>query len=116
MIFEPLQNKKEKMEKEIMKSKDKKIDDKSDFYLGFKKGIDDSFIIFSSYVDFFKRYQNNIKLLMEEHKDVWSEFIKYYEAQSDIDKTNYISRYNNWLFDYIFHDLKTSDPDDFLRL
>ena len=81
MICEPLKNKKQKMEKDILKSTDKRINDKSEFYLGFKKGVDDSFIVFASYVDLFKRYKNNVKLLMNEQKEVWLKFIQYYEAR-----------------------------------
>jgi len=111
MICEPLKNKKQKMEKDILKSTDK-----SEFYLGFKKGVDDSFIVFASYVDLFKRYKNNVKLLMNEQKDVWLKFVQYYETQSDMNTSNYLSKYNNWLFDYIFYDVNNMDSDDFLRL
>jgi len=116
MICEPLKNKKQKMEKDILKSTDKSINDKSEFYLGFKKGVDDSFILFASYVDLFKRYKNNVKLLMNEQRDVWLKFVQYYETQSDMNTSNYLSKYNNWLFDYIFYDVNNMDPDDFLRL
>jgi hypothetical protein len=116
MICEPLKNKKQKMEKDILKSTGKNINDKSEFYLGFKKGVDDSFNVFASHVDLFKRYKNNVKLLMNEQRDVWLKFVKYYETQSDVNTSNYLSKYNNWLFDYIFHDVNNTDPDDFLSL
>lgn len=116
MIYEPLKNKKQKMEKDILKSNDNSINDKSEFYQGFKKGVDDSFILFASYIDLFKRYKNNVKLLMNEQRDVWQKFVKYYENQSDMSKANYLSKYNNWLFDYIFHDVNNMDSDNFLSI
>lgn len=114
MLYEPLKNKKQKMEKDILKSNDKNINDKSDFYQGFKKGVDDSFILFASYIDLFKRYKDNVKLLMNEQKDIWEKFVKYYETQSDMNTSNYLSKYNNWLFDYMFHDVNSMDSDNFL--
>ena len=114
MIYEPLYNKKQKMKKDILKSNDKSINDNSEFYLGFKKGVDDSFILFASYIGLFKRYKSNIKLLMNEQGDVWQKFVKYYETQSDMNTSNYLSKYNNWLFDYIFHDVNNIDSDNFL--
>jgi len=116
MKCEPLKNEKQKMMKDSLKSTGKNINDKSEFYSGFKKGVDDSFIIFASYVDLFKRYKNNVKLLMNEQKDVWLKFVKYYETRSDFKPSDYLSIYNNWLFDYIFYDVSNMDPDDFLKL
>ncbi len=102
--------------KDIFTSSDKKINEKSEFYLGFKKGVDDSFNTFVSYIDIFKRYKNNVKLLMNEQKDIWLKFVQYYETQSDKNTSNYLSRYNNWLFDYIFYDINNMNPDDFFSL
>jgi hypothetical protein len=116
MLYEPLKNKKQKMMKEVISSVDKKINEKSEFYLGFKKGVDDSFNVFTSYVDLFKRYKNNVKLLMNEQKDVWLKFVKYYETQSDTNTTNYLSKYNNWLFNYIFQNIDNEIFDDFFNL
>ena len=116
MKFEPLKDKKQKMMKDVLKSTDNNNNDKNEFYLGFKKGIDDSFNVFASFIDLFNRYKNNVKLLMNEQKDVWLKFVQYYEAQSDINKSNYLSRYNNWLFDYIFYDVNNINPDGFFKL
>ena len=107
MICEPLKYKKQKMIKEISKTTNKKINDDSDFYLGFKKGVDESFNVFNSYIDLFKRYKNNVKLLMDEQNTVWSKWVKYYENHSNIDTSNYLEKYNDWLFDYIFSDINT---------
>lgn len=116
MKCEPLKNKKQKMIKDFLKSTDKNINDKSDFYLGFKNGVVDSFNVFTSFVDLFKRYKNNVKLLMNEQKEVWLKFVQYYESQSDINNSNYLYRYNDWLFDYIFNDINGMNNNDFFSL
>jgi hypothetical protein len=116
MKCEPLKDKKQKMIKNIIKSTDNNINDESEFYLGFKIGVDDSFNTFASFVDLFKRYKNNVKLLMNEQIDVWKKFVKYYETQSDTNKSNYLNKYNNWLFDFIFYDNNNLDSNDFLSL
>ena len=116
MKCEPLKDKKQKIMKDFLKSTDNDINDKSEFYLGFKKGVDNSFNTFASFIDLFKRYKNNVKLLMNEQKDVWLKFVKYYETQSDTNTSNYLIRYNEWLFDYIFNDINNMNPNDFLSL
>ena len=116
MTFEPLKDKKQKIIKEIIKANDKNVKEKNEFYSGFKKGVDDSFNTFASYIDFFKKYKNNVKLLMNEQKDIWIKFVKYYETQSNTNSSNYLSKYNNWLFNYIFHDINNENFDDFLSL
>jgi len=116
MKCEPLKDKKQKIMKDALKSKDDKFNDGSDFYLGFKRGVEDSFDTFASFVDLFKKYKNNVKLLMNEQKDVWKKFVKYYESQSNTNSSNYINIYNNWLFEYIFYDVNNSNLNDFLSL
>ena len=116
MKCEPLKNVKQKMMKDVLASTDNNINDKSEFYLGFKKGVDDSFNVFASFVDLFKRYKNNVKLLMNEQKGVWLKFVQYYETQSGTSASNYLNRYNNWLFDYIFYDINNMSPNEFLSL
>ena len=116
MKCEPLKNVKQKMMKDVLTSTDNNINDKSEFYLGFKEGVDDSFNVFASFVDLFKRYKNNVKLLMNEQKDVWLKFVQYYETQSDTITSNYLNGYNNWLFDYIFYDINNMSPNEFLSL
>ena len=111
MKCEPLKNEKQKMMKDALKS-----NNKNEFYLGFKKGVDDSFNVFASYVDLFKKYKNNVKLLMNEQKDVWLKFVQYYESQPTIKSSEYLSIYNNWLFEYIFSDINNANSDDFLSL
>ena len=116
MKCEPLKDKKQKMMKDVLISTDNDINEKSEFYLGFNKGVNDSFNVFASFVDLFKRYKNNVKLLMNEQKDVWKKFVKYYETQSDMDKSDYLNKYNNWLFDYIFYDINNLDSNVLLSL
>ncbi|MDH7507659.1 MAG: hypothetical protein QHH15_07765 [Candidatus Thermoplasmatota archaeon] len=115
MLYEPLKNKKQKILNDFSMVNNK-IDKESDFYLGFKKGVDESFKVFSTYIDFFKRYKNNVKLLMNEQRDVWLKFVKYYETLSDTNSLNYLNKYNNWLFNYIFCDIIDENYDDFLGL
>jgi len=116
MKCEPLKDKKQKMMKGVLNSTDKKINDESEFYLGFKKGVNDSFDTFASFVEIFKKYKDNVKLLMNEQKDVWLKFVHYYETQSDTNKSNYLKIYNNWLFEYIFYDINDMKPNDLLSL
>ena len=116
MKCEPLKNKKQKMKKDFLNSTDNNVSDQSEFYLGYKKGIDDSFEVFASYIDLFKRYKNNVKLLMNEQKDVWQNFVKFYETQKGLNTSNYLGKYNSWLFEYLFDDLNNMENDDFLSL
>jgi hypothetical protein len=116
MKFEPLKNKKQKLMKDILIKTDNNLTDKSEFYLGFKKGVNDSFEIFTNFIDLFKRYKNNVKLLMNEQKDVWLKFVQFYEKQSDTNKSNYLSIYNNWLFEFIFHDINNMNLNSFLNI
>ncbi len=116
MKCEPLRNKKQEMKKDILASKDCSKKERNEFYLGFEKGVDNSFDVFASFFDLYKRYKNDLKLLMNEQKPVWLEWVKYYENQTDINKSNYFSRYNDWLFHYIFYDVNGTKSDDFLSL
>jgi hypothetical protein len=116
MKCEPLKYKKQKLMKDILTTADNNITDKSEFHLGFKKGVNDSFEIFANYVDLFKRYKNSVKLLMNEQKDVWLKFVHFYENKSDTNKSNYLSIYNNWLFEFIFYDINNMEQDGFLSI
>jgi hypothetical protein len=112
MKCEPLKDKKQKIKKDFLTGSDNGVNKKSDFYSGFKKGVDDSFEVFSSFIDLFNKYKNNVNLLMKEQRDVWLKFVKYVEAQKGIDKSNYLNKYNNWLFNYIFYDVNDIGSDD----
>jgi hypothetical protein len=111
MKYEPLKNKKQKMKKDNLSFKNKKDSNRDDFYMGFEKGVDNSFDLFASFIELYKRYKNDVKLLMNEQKNIWSKWVKYYEKKSDIDTSNYLENYNNWLFDYIFSDVNEESSE-----
>jgi len=115
MKYEPLKNQKEKIKKEVLSSKNKKNTDEKDFYTGFEEGVDNSFDLFASFIDLFRRYKSDVKLLMNEQNNIWSIWVKYYEDHSSIDTSNYIEKYNDWLFDYFFSDVN-EETSNFLNL
>ena len=88
------------------KTKKQIKDNTKDFTDGYQKGIEESFNSFSQLIDQFKKYQNNVKLLMNEEKNIWKQWVSYYEKQSSISKTDYLDKYNSWLFEYIFCKIK----------
>ena len=92
------------------------LNEQSDFNLGYKKGVDDSFEVFASFIDLFKKYKNNVKLLMNEQKEIWQKFVKFYETQKGLNTSNYLAKYNSWLFEFLFSDINNLDSDDFLSL
>ena len=114
MKCEPLRNKQQKMKNDILASKDDGNKDRNEFYSGYEKGVDDSYEAFASFVDVYKRYKNDLKLLMNEQKQVWEQWVHYYETQTNITKSDYLSRYNDWLFEYIFYDVTSTKSNDFL--
>ena len=116
MKCEPIRNKKDILKKDILKTSEKNINDKSEFYSGYIQGIDNSFEIFASFIGLFNKYKNNVKLLMNEQNDVWKKFVKFYDSQSNLDKSNYLSKYNSWLFEFLFDDPNNLKSDDFLSI
>lgn len=116
MKYEPVKDKKQKMKKNIRKlaSSDALNDD--NFYLGFEKGVSDSFDLFASTIEAYRQYKNDVKLLMKEQQKVWSKWVRYYDSKSDIDNSNYLDRYNNWLFDYTFSDIDEEKSDRLFKL
>ena len=115
MEYEPLKNKKQKMKDDILSLKNQNNTNENGFYLGFEKGVDNSFDLFASFIELYKRYKDDVKLLMNEQKNIWSKWVKYYENQSNVNTSNYLENYNNWLFDYIFSDVN-EDTAGFLSL
>ncbi len=105
MIYGPLNSKKQKIKKDAIKFAKNDIDSENKFCLGFEKGVDESFDLFASVVDSYKRYKDDVKLLMKEQRNVWKEWIDYYDSQSDIDVSSYLNRYDNWLFNYTFSNI-----------
>jgi len=112
MKYEPLKNRKEQLKKDLLK--DKK-NEENNFHNGFKKGVDDSFSLFESYINLYKKYKNDIKLLMNEQKNIWSKWVKYYEKQSKVNSSDYLNIYNEWLFNYVFSDIN-NDSEGFLQI
>lgn len=110
MKYEPMKTKKIQLNKQY-----KLKNENNEMRLGYEEGVKDSFDSFASYVDFYKRYKGNVKLLMNEHKSSWKEWVNYFETQTNIDKSNYAGRYNEWLFDYIFTDIDDASMS-FLKL
>jgi len=108
MRYESLKDKKQKMIKNSQQSKNN-----DEFYKGFEKGVDNSFELFYSFIDLYKKYKNDVKLLMKEQNNIWSKWVNYYEEQNKIDTTNYLENYNNWLFDYIFSDINEESSELF---
>ena len=101
MKLESLQQKKQQIEKQAPSfSKESKNDS---FNEGFQKGVEASFNTFITLVDQYKRYKDEVKLLMDEQKPLWKEWVQYYEKRSDIPQSEYLVRYNTWLFDYLFY-------------
>ncbi len=115
MKYGSLKSKKQKMKKDVLKSTKHDVSEENKFYSGFEKGVEDSFDLFASVVDLYKRYKDDVKLLMNEQRKVWSEWVNYYDSRSDIDVSTYLDRYNNWLFDYAFSDID-GKSDDFFSL
>jgi len=115
MKYEPLKNKKQKMKNDILSLKKQNNTNKNDFSSGFEKGVDNSFDLFASFIELYKRYKDDVKLLMNEQKNIWSKWVRYYESKSNVNTSNYLENYNNWLFDYIFSDIN-GDAADFLSL
>lgn len=99
MSLKSLNERKDDLVKQVKKKKSEK---KEAFEDGLKEGIDESFHSFSDLIEQYLTYKDNVKKLMTDEKSVWKKWVKYYENQSDISKSDYIDIYNTWLFDYLF--------------
>jgi hypothetical protein len=110
MKYESLKNKKYKLIKTNLKKEN------TEFSTGFEKGVDESFNLFVSYINLYNKYKNDVKLLMQEQKDVWKEWVKFYENQNNLNKSNYLEKYNFWLFDFIFSNITEKESDNFFTL
>ncbi len=98
MKLQPLSMQKESLKKKQAPSQSKNYRD------GFLEGIEESFKQFKLTIELYRKYKDNVKLLMEEQNNVWRKWVEYYEKQKNIDKDNFLQRYNDWLFSYIFDD------------
>lgn len=99
MALKSLKERKEDLIQQVQKQK---ILEKNTYTDGMKKGISVSFSSFSDLVTTYIKYQNNVKLLMNDEKQIWKKWVDYYEQQNNISKSDYMSNYNVWLFDYLF--------------
>jgi len=99
---------------DISKKKNKSSP-KDEYYKGYDQGITEAFQVVHHSVDLFKRYKNDVKLLMKEQKPVWKYWVSYYEEQK-IDQDEYLNRYNTWLFDYVFIKGKKNKEESLLNL
>ena len=95
--LEPLSVKEQHLENK----KSTKSVSKEEFHKGFGKGVTEAFKEVQQSVVLFKRYENDVKLLMKEQKPVWKDWVSFYEDKK-ISQDEYVQRYNNWLFDYVF--------------
>ena len=86
--------------KMINKSKE---NNNNSFDDGVQKALQLSFENFTTLINQYLKYKDDIKLLMKEKNEAWKKWISYYENQNNISKSDFIERYNNWLFDYIFN-------------
>jgi hypothetical protein len=100
MKYDQLINKKKKLNK-IINNQDNFKDNKK-YYEGLKEGVNESFDLFNLTIEFYKKYKDNVKLLMNEQNKLWLKWISYYNNQNDINNSNYKIRYNKWLFDNLF--------------
>jgi hypothetical protein len=116
MKYEPLKDIKQKIKNNVNGSIDSNDNNNKNYNQGFEKGVSDSFDIFASTIEAYKRYKDNVKLLMNEQQKVWKKWVKYYNGKSDIDNSNYINRYNNWLFDYTFSDINNEKSEGLFEL
>ena len=99
MKLEPLPEKKLKLTKKASKKAKK---ENEDFENGYTTGIDNSFQVFSQLIHQYKRYKDDVKLLMNEQKQLWKAWVSLYEEQNNISQSEYLDMYNSWLFNYIF--------------
>jgi hypothetical protein len=89
--------------KELIHHVNKNHDPNKETYQeGMKRGIIDSFDSFSDLITQYFKYQNNVKLLMSNEKNIWQKWVNFYEKQSKISKSDYIREYNTWLFEFLF--------------
>ena len=116
MIYEPLKEKKLKIEKNLQKLKNKNDSDDTKYYSGFEKGVNESFEAFATSIDAYKRYKNDVKLLMKEQQKIWSKWIKYYNSKNNINNDNFLDKYNDWLFSFIFSGIDKESSTSFLEL
>ncbi len=114
MKLEPLQEKKHKLTRQASK-KSKKTNDET-FVSGYTTGVNNAFETFSQLIHLYKRYKGDVKRLMDEQKPLWKSWVSFYEQQNNIAQSEYITVYNEWLFDHIFQEVKEENAHSILQL
>jgi hypothetical protein len=104
-----LKSLKERKEDLIIQARKQKPSERNSYNEGMEKGIAVSFHSFSNLVEIYRKYQNNVKLLMDDEKQIWKKWVDYYERQTNISKLDYINCFNEWLFDYLFCNLVVNE-------
>jgi len=102
MKLEPLPKMKHQLSKQA-KSNGLKQQDNT-FSSGYIEGIKSSFDMFTQLIQQYKRYKDDVKLLMKEQKPLWKSWVSYYEKTNNISQNDYLQQYNTWLFNYIFQE------------
>ncbi|MEF8848978.1 MAG: hypothetical protein V5A68_07595 [Candidatus Thermoplasmatota archaeon] len=110
MNLKALKDKKKNIKKEIQEK------ETGSYSKGFQAGIEKSFQIFEFYIKQYKRYKNNVKLLMKEEKKLWKKWVNYYEKHSNIKTEEYENRYNEWLFENLFSDINLTEEGNILTI
>lgn len=87
---------------EIREKLKKNTKNSPEYKKGFETGIDTSFEVFTKYINQYKKYYDNIKLLLKEEEKIWKKWVDFYEKQNNINKENLLKIYNKWLFNYFF--------------
>ena len=114
MKFDHLINKKRDLYNIINNTNKKSSND--EYFKGLKKGILDSFDLFNTSILFYKKYKDNVKLLMKEQNNLWLKWVDYYNKQKGINRTNYNNTFNKWLFEKIFSTKDNVEISNFLEL
>ena len=52
---------------------------------------------------------------MKEQQKIWSKWIKYYNTKKNINNDNFLDKYNDWLFSYIFSGLDNENSSGLLE-
>jgi len=114
MKLEPLSQKKHQLSKKAKKNES--LSEDESFSTGYIEGIKSSFDMFTQLIDQYKRYKNDVKLLMKEQKPLWKSWVSYYEKNNNISQNDYLQQYNSWLFNYIFQEKTDENTLSFLSL
>lgn len=71
---------------------------------GYRCGVNDSFDVFKSAVELYKKYRNNEKQFRKDFADIHMGFKEFQEKHKN-KQLSYFRYYREWLFDYCFKDV-----------